>query len=73
MRIYLALLNVKCFLQESGCVGQALMEERLILQQQQMEDDQRWLEQEESIMVKHKHRDIHIRDICVFRKKRHLQ
>uniref|UniRef100_A0A3Q1I755 Focal adhesion kinase 1 n=1 Tax=Anabas testudineus TaxID=64144 RepID=A0A3Q1I755_ANATE len=42
------------FQQDSGCVGQAMMEERLIMQQQQMEDDQRWLEQEESFMV-----DIH--------------
>uniref|UniRef100_UPI003AAD4D6C protein tyrosine kinase 2aa isoform X4 n=1 Tax=Centroberyx gerrardi TaxID=166262 RepID=UPI003AAD4D6C len=39
-----------CFLQDTGCVGQALMEERLMMQQQQMEDDQRWLEQEESFM-----------------------
>ncbi|XP_041665075.1 protein tyrosine kinase 2aa isoform X3 [Cheilinus undulatus] len=37
-------------MEESGCVGQALMEERLMMQQQQMEDDQRWLEQEESFM-----------------------
>ncbi|XP_041867840.1 protein tyrosine kinase 2aa isoform X2 [Melanotaenia boesemani] len=37
-------------IEESGCVGQALMEERLMMQQQQMEDDQRWLEQEESLM-----------------------
>uniref|UniRef100_A0A4W6DU76 non-specific protein-tyrosine kinase n=1 Tax=Lates calcarifer TaxID=8187 RepID=A0A4W6DU76_LATCA len=35
---------------DSGCVGQAMMEERLMMQQQQMEDDQRWLEQEESFM-----------------------
>ncbi|KAI3358079.1 hypothetical protein L3Q82_003090 [Scortum barcoo] len=35
---------------DSGCVGQAQMEERLMMQQQQMEDDQRWLEQEESFM-----------------------
>ncbi|XP_034017161.1 focal adhesion kinase 1-like isoform X8 [Thalassophryne amazonica] len=37
-------------MEDSGCVGQALMEERLMMQQQQMEDDQRWLEQEESLM-----------------------
>ncbi|XP_040908475.1 protein tyrosine kinase 2aa isoform X5 [Toxotes jaculatrix] len=37
-------------MEDSGCVGQALMEERLMMQQQQMEDDQRWLEQEESFM-----------------------
>ncbi|XP_042290684.1 protein tyrosine kinase 2aa isoform X14 [Thunnus albacares] len=37
-------------MEETGCVGQALMEERLMMQQQQMEDDQRWLEQEESFM-----------------------
>ncbi|XP_026203159.1 protein tyrosine kinase 2aa isoform X2 [Anabas testudineus] len=37
-------------MEDSGCVGQAMMEERLIMQQQQMEDDQRWLEQEESFM-----------------------
>ncbi|XP_060916463.1 protein tyrosine kinase 2aa isoform X3 [Labrus mixtus] len=37
-------------MEESGCVGHAMMEERLIMQQQQMEDDQRWLEQEESFM-----------------------
>uniref|UniRef100_UPI0037E7B428 protein tyrosine kinase 2aa isoform X2 n=1 Tax=Semicossyphus pulcher TaxID=241346 RepID=UPI0037E7B428 len=37
-------------MEEGGCVGHALMEERLIMQQQQMEDDQRWLEQEESFM-----------------------
>ncbi|XP_054619352.1 protein tyrosine kinase 2aa isoform X6 [Dunckerocampus dactyliophorus] len=36
--------------EDTGCVGQALMEERLMMQQQQMEDDQRWLEQEESFM-----------------------
>uniref|UniRef100_A0A8C6PKL3 Focal adhesion kinase 1 n=1 Tax=Nothobranchius furzeri TaxID=105023 RepID=A0A8C6PKL3_NOTFU len=36
---------------EGGCVGQALMEERLMKQQQQMEEDRRWLEQEESLMV----------------------
>uniref|UniRef100_A0A3Q2Y4Y9 non-specific protein-tyrosine kinase n=1 Tax=Hippocampus comes TaxID=109280 RepID=A0A3Q2Y4Y9_HIPCM len=36
------------FFQDTGCVGQALMEERLMMQQQQMEDDQRWLEQEEN-------------------------
>ncbi|XP_028256340.1 focal adhesion kinase 1-like isoform X9 [Parambassis ranga] len=35
---------------DSGCVGHAMMEERLMIQQQQMEDDQRWLEQEESFM-----------------------
>uniref|UniRef100_A0A4W6DWV9 non-specific protein-tyrosine kinase n=1 Tax=Lates calcarifer TaxID=8187 RepID=A0A4W6DWV9_LATCA len=52
-----------CCLQDSGCVGQAMMEERLMMQQQQMEDDQRWLEQEESFMVTLintcKHRNIH--------------
>nr|XP_057902726.1 focal adhesion kinase 1-like isoform X13 [Doryrhamphus excisus] len=37
-------------MEDTGCVGQALMEERLMMQQQQMEDDQRWLEQEESFM-----------------------
>ncbi|TKS88286.1 Focal adhesion kinase 1 [Collichthys lucidus] len=37
-------------MEDSGCVGQAMMEERLMMQQQQMEDDQRWLEQEESFM-----------------------
>ncbi|KAM4631113.1 protein tyrosine kinase 2aa [Polymixia lowei] len=37
-------------MEESGCMGQVLMEERLMIQQQQMEDDQRWLEQEESFM-----------------------
>ncbi|XP_061617169.1 protein tyrosine kinase 2aa isoform X4 [Phyllopteryx taeniolatus] len=37
-------------MEDTGCVGQALMEERLMIQQQQMEDDQRWLEQEESFM-----------------------
>lgn len=31
------------------------MEERLMMQQQQMEDDQRWLEQEESFMVDYTH------------------
>ncbi|XP_077446166.1 focal adhesion kinase 1-like isoform X6 [Stigmatopora argus] len=36
--------------EDTGCTGQALMEERLMMQQQQMEDDQRWLEQEESFM-----------------------
>ncbi|XP_056153905.1 protein tyrosine kinase 2aa isoform X2 [Lampris incognitus] len=38
-------------MEDSGCVGQAMMEERLMMQQQQMEDDQRWLEQEESFMA----------------------
>ncbi|XP_047460921.1 protein tyrosine kinase 2aa isoform X6 [Mugil cephalus] len=37
-------------MEETGCVGQVLMEERLMMQQLQMEDDQRWLEQEESFM-----------------------
>ncbi|XP_077598941.1 protein tyrosine kinase 2aa isoform X11 [Stigmatopora nigra] len=37
-------------MEDTGCTGQALMEERLMMQQQQMEDDQRWLEQEESFM-----------------------
>ncbi|XP_028256341.1 focal adhesion kinase 1-like isoform X10 [Parambassis ranga] len=37
-------------MEDSGCVGHAMMEERLMIQQQQMEDDQRWLEQEESFM-----------------------
>ncbi|KAF7210967.1 transcript variant X4 [Nothobranchius furzeri] len=37
-------------MEEGGCVGQALMEERLMKQQQQMEEDRRWLEQEESLM-----------------------
>nr|XP_020453069.1 focal adhesion kinase 1-like isoform X3 [Monopterus albus] len=37
-------------MEDTGCVGQAMMEERLMMQQQQMEDDQRWLEQEESFM-----------------------
>lgn len=32
-------------------MNQALMEETLIKQQQEMEEDQRWLEQEESHMV----------------------
>uniref|UniRef100_A0A4W6DWN0 non-specific protein-tyrosine kinase n=1 Tax=Lates calcarifer TaxID=8187 RepID=A0A4W6DWN0_LATCA len=56
-----------CCLQDSGCVGQAMMEERLMMQQQQMEDDQRWLEQEESFMVTLintcKHRNIHTQAI----------
>ncbi|CAL9691571.1 unnamed protein product [Knipowitschia caucasica] len=39
-------------IEDNGCVGQVLMEERLMMQQQQMEDDQRWLEQEESFMQK---------------------
>lgn len=38
-------------LQERLDVNQALMEETLIKQQQEMEEDQRWLEQEESHMV----------------------
>ncbi|XP_026156971.1 protein tyrosine kinase 2aa isoform X2 [Mastacembelus armatus] len=37
-------------MEDTGCGGQAMMEERLMMQQQQMEDDQRWLEQEESFM-----------------------
>uniref|UniRef100_A0A3Q2T206 Focal adhesion kinase 1 n=1 Tax=Fundulus heteroclitus TaxID=8078 RepID=A0A3Q2T206_FUNHE len=35
---------------DRACVSQALMEETLIKQQQQMEEDRRWLEQEESLM-----------------------
>lgn len=49
-----------CVCQDGGALdmralGQGLpahlMEERLIMQQQQMEEDQRWLEQEESFLV----------------------
>ncbi|XP_047238966.1 protein tyrosine kinase 2aa isoform X7 [Girardinichthys multiradiatus] len=37
-------------IEERVCVSQVLMEETLMKQQQQMEEDRRWLEQEESLM-----------------------
>lgn len=59
--IYYRNLAVVCVCQDGGALGRSqgmpahLMEETLMKQQQQMEEDQRWLEQEESFLVLTQH------------------